>query len=564
MTDRNDPQDPRHHEPLEPHEIEGLLPRDLDGVTRRQILRTAFAGGATLSAAGLLAACAGSSSSGTGTSKSASTKNSGSTGSAKLKSGGSLSVGATGGGSSDTLDAHIPVTDPDIMRNWNLYESLAVRSPDFSSIDYLVATSIEPYKNSAKEWVVTIRPDIEFHNGKTVAPEDVIFSLQRILDPKDPKTGASSIGYVDAKNLKQLGKNQVLIPLKSANAAFVDEIGQYFNAIVPVGYDPKKPVGTGAFMYESFTPGQQSVFKRFPNYWQKPKPYVDSLTIIDFTEDSARVNALQSGQVQAIDNLPTAQISQIKGYGGYAVLIAQTGQWQPFTMRVDVAPFSDVRVRQAMRLIVDRPQMVTQVLSGEGRIANDMYAPYDPAYYSALPQRQQDIEQAKSLLKQAGHSGLTVQLTTSPVFQGVVQAAEVFAQQATAAGVKVKLNQVNTSVFYGPNYLKWPFAQDFWATREYLPQVAQGSLPASPFNETHWANPTFIKLIAEAQAELNTSKRIDLLRQAQKLEYDSGGYIIPYFSNQIDAYSTKLGGFVPAKSGFPLGNYWFKNVGYTA
>ena len=75
-------------------------------------------------------------------------------------------------------------------------------------------------------------------------------------------------------------------------------------------------------MYESFTPGQQSVFKRFPNYWQHPKPYVDELTIIDFTDDTARVNALLGGQVQAIDNLPTAQIGEVEGYGGYKVLIS--------------------------------------------------------------------------------------------------------------------------------------------------------------------------------------------------------------------------------------------------
>ena len=139
-----------------------------------------------------------------------------------------------------------------------------------------------------------------------------------------------------------------------------------------------------------------------------------------------------------------------------------------------------------------------------------------------------------------------------------------FAQQAKGAGVNVKLNQVNTSVFYGPNYLKWPFAQDFWATREYLPQVAQGSLPQSPFNETHWDNPQFIKYINQAQAELNDAKRKELLQEAQKLEYDIGGYIIPYFSDQVDAYSSKVSGFVEAKSGFPLGNYWFKNVGYVA
>ena len=349
-----------------------------------------------------------------------------------------------------------------------------------------------------------------------------------------------------------------------ANAAFLDDIGQYFNAIVPVGYDPAKPVGTGAFMYASFTPGQQSVFKKFPNYWQHGKPYADQLTIIDFTDDTARVNALLGGQVDAIDNLPTGQIAQVQGSSSLKVLISHTGQWQPFTMRIDQAPFNDVRVRQAMRLIVNRPQMVEQVLSGQGRVANDMYSPFDPAYDSSLPQRSQDIAQAKSLLKSAGHAGLSVQLVTAPVFQGVVQAAQVFAQQASAAGVKVNLRKLDTGTFYGPNYLKWTFAQDFWATREYLPQVAQGSLPSSPFNETHWGAGAFEKLINQARAELDATKRTAILREAEKMEYDQGGYIIPYFSNQIDAYSSKLGGFVEAKSGFPLGNYWFKNVGFTA
>jgi peptide/nickel transport system substrate-binding protein len=531
------------------------------GLTRRQVLHGALAGGAMLSAGGLLAACGGSSSGGSSSSAAggSSPPNTGA-----IKPGGSLRVGATGGGAKDTIDAHLPTADTDIMRCWNLYEPLAVRPPSFGPLEMMVAESIEAEHGKADSWVVKIRPGIEFHNGKTVTADDVIFSLQRITDAKDPKVGAASIGYVDIKNIKKLSKSSVRIPLKFANTTFLDDIGQYFNAIVPVGYDPKQPVGTGAFMYESFTPGQQSVFKKFPNYWQSGRPYVDQVTIIDFTDDTARVNALLGGQVDAIDNLPTGQIAQVQGSSSLKVLISHTGQWQPFTMRVDQAPFSDVRVRQAMRLIVDRPQMVEQVLSGQGRVANDMYAPFDPAFNSTLPQRHQDIAQAKSLLKAAGHSGLTVQLTTAPVFQGVVQAAEVFAQQAQAAGVNVKLQKLDTGTFYGPNYLKWTFAQDFWSTREYLPQVAQGSLPTSPFNETHWADPTFLKLIGQARAELDASKRNQILQEAEKIEYDTGGYIIPYFSNQIDAYSSKVGGFVEAKSGFPLGNYWFKNVGFTA
>ena len=290
----------------------------------------------------------------------------------------------------------------------------------------LLAESIEPEK-SPKQWTIRLKDGITFHNGKPVTADDVIFSLRRILDPKAPKTGAASIGYVDEKQLKKLDDRTVRVTLEFANAGFLDDIGQYFNAIVPTDYDPENPVGTGPFKYVSFTPGQQSEFEKYADYWEDGKPYVDKLIIIDFPEDTARVNALLGGQVDVIDNLPAAQVQSVKSNPNLRVLSSETGAWQPFTMRVDQAPFDDVKVRQAFRLIVDREQMVQQVLSGQGSIANDLYARYDPVYASDLPQRQQDLEQAKSLLKQAGQEGLSVELVTAPVFQGIVEAAQVFA-----------------------------------------------------------------------------------------------------------------------------------------
>jgi peptide/nickel transport system substrate-binding protein len=526
-----------------------------DAVSRRQVLRGAFTGGLALAAGGLLEACGGGGGGNT-TTQSAPTNQ-------KLRAGGALRVGATGGGAKDTIDAHLPTADPDIMRVWNLYESLAVRTPDFSKLEMLLAESIEPDKRP-DSWTIRLKAGLTFHNGKPVTADDVMFSLRRIVDPKDPKVGAASIGYIDDKGLRKLDNLTVRVPLKFANAGFPDDIGQYFNSIVPTDYDPKHPVGTGPFKYESFTPGQRSVFTKFADYWEKGKPFVDQLTIIDFPDDTARVNALLGGQVEAIDNLPAAQLSSVKSNGNLRVLVSETGAWQPFTMRVDASPFDDVRVRQAFRLIVDRKQMVQQVLSGQGRIANDLYAPYDPAYAKDLPQRMQDLEQAKSLLKQAGRENLSVELVTAPVFQGIVEAAQVFAQQAKGAGVNVKLRKVDSGTFYGDNYLKWPFAQDFWATRAYLSQVAQGDLPNSPFNETHWKPPEFITLIEQARAELDDTKRAQILHDAQKMQYDQGGYIIQYFSNIIDAYSAKIGGFVEAKCGFPFGNYWLKNVGFIA
>jgi peptide/nickel transport system substrate-binding protein len=529
----------------------------LEDMTRRDALRKAVAGGAALSASGLLAACGGSSSNG-----GASSSGTPAPAPQKLRTGGALRIGATGGGAKDTIDAHLPTTDPDIMRQWNMYESLAVRTPDFSKLDMLIAESIEPVGSKPDAWTVRLKDGIEFHNGKTVGADDVIFSLQRITDPKDPKVGNSSISYIDRKNLKKIDERTVRIPLTLTNAAFPDDIGQYFNAIVPTDYDPKKPVGTGPFKYQSFSPGERSVFVKNPNYWQTGRPYADQLIIIDFPDDTARTNALLGGQVEAINNLPAAQLAAVRGNPNLRVLSSPTGAWQPFTMRIDAAPFNDVKVRQAFRLMVDRKQMVEQVLSGQGSVANDLYARYDPMYAGDLPQRQQDLDQAKSLLQSAGKSGLTVELVTSPVFNGIVEAAQVFAEQAKGAGVKVKVRKVDTGTFYGDNYLKWPFAQDFWASRVYLAQVAQGDLPDSPFNETHWGKGKFKDLIDQARGTIDDAKRKEILHQAQQMQYDQGGYIIPYFSNIIDAYSAKVSGFVPAKSGFPFGNYWLKNVGF--
>jgi peptide/nickel transport system substrate-binding protein len=231
-------------------------------------------------------------------------------------------------------------------------------------------------------------------------------------------------------------------------------------------------------------------------------------------------------------------------------------------MRVDQPPFNDVRVRQAMRLIVNRPQMVEQVLSGRGDIGNDLYGRFDPAFDTSLPQRHQDIEQAKSLLKAAGHEGLTVTLVTGDILAGVPEESQVFAQQAKAAGVTINLDKSTT--FYGSNYLKYTFAMDFWGPRRYLSQVAQGSLPNSPFNETHWDNAQFKKLIAQARAEVNTSKRHDLIHEAQTIEYNEGGYVIAFFPNFTFGASSKLGG-IPSglQSTFLMGPA-LKDIGFKA
>ena len=521
-------------------------------LTRRQVLHGAAIGGLAAVSGGLLSACGG------GSPTPADSPAGGTP-----KAGGSLRVGVAGGSAKDTIDAHLGgTTDPDIARGIQLFEPLAMRNKDFK-LEMVLAESIEPRNNHPDQWLVKIRKGVQFHNGKALGIEDVIFSIRRIVDPKNPGTGASSLAGIDLKNMKKLDERTLLLPLKAPDSGFPDQIGQYFNTIVPVGYDPKKPVGTGPFKYKSFTPGEQSVFVRNENYWQSGLPLLDEVVIIDFADDTARVNALMGGQVDAISNLPPAQISSLEAGGSARALVAETGGWQPLLMRVDQKPFDDVRVRQAFKLIVDRKQMVQQALAGQGRVANDIYSPYDPSYDSELPQRHQDLDQARSLLAKAGQSDLTIALTTAPFHSGVVEAAQIFAQQAKGAGVQVQVKKVNEATYWGPNYLKWTFSQDFWFTRTFLAQVAQGNLPSAPYNQTHWNDQRWQKMYAQAKAELDEAKRTDIIHRMQRLQWDEGGEIIWSFSNQIDAVSTKLSGLEPAKSGIPLMSYDFKHASLT-
>lgn len=472
-------------------------------------------------------------------------------------SGGELRVGVVGGSSKDTLDAHSPVTHPDQARVIQLYDTLATYDTEHK-VEMALAESIKP-SGDARTWTVRLRDGLTFSDGSALDAEDVIATFRRITDPKSPKAGASGLATLDRDALTAVDDRTVEFRFREPFAVFPDAVAQYGNGIVPTDYDPENPVSSGPFMFESFTEGQQSVFVKNPHYWREGQPYLDKVVIIDFPDDTARVNALLGGQVDAIDQLPLGQINVVKGTPGFEVLESQSGSWLPFTMRVDQPPFDDPRVRLAFRLIVDREEMLQQVLGGHGEVGNDMYGRFDVCYPD-FPQRVQDIAEAKRLLAEAGQADLTVDLVTSPVAAGLVEAAQVFAQQAKEAGVTVNVRKVDPGEFYGDRYLSWTFAQDFWFTRDYLPQAAAGSLPDAPYNETHWKDAQWQALVEKAFATPDQDARCDLIEQAQAIEYERGGHIIWGFPNGLDAHASYVQGLRPDKSGIPLTSFGFRNA----
>jgi len=514
-------------------------------LSRRQL----FAGAAGVALTGSLAAC--------GSSGSSSPSTSPTQAAGQPKRGGNFRLGVTGGGSKDIMDGQNIITKPDQARLVTAFETLLLFDDNYQLTSNGLAESVT--QDNPKQYTIKLRQGIEFQNGKTLTADDVIYSFQRIGTKANGLTGFAATATMDIANMKKLDKHTVRLPLKSADSTIPQTLASYTFGMVPAGYQayPHAQVGTGAYKLKSFTPGQQSVHTRNPNYWRSGQPYFDTVTITDFASSTAQVNALLGGQIDAMTDLPPSQVKVVQARS-MAALVSKTGGWLPICMAIDMPPFDDVRVRQAMRLIVDRPGMLEQVASGYGFIGNDLYAPFDPGYDHSLPQRQQDIAQAKSLLKAAGHANLSVDLHTTNGAAGMVETATVFANQAQAAGVKI--NVINDPNYYGNRYLKLAFSIDFWGTRAYLNQVQQGSLPNAPYNETHWppksgTGSDFGSLYNQALASTDAAKRTEIEHEMQQTEYNIGGYIIPFFGGLIDAYSTRVKGLKPSKGTLNLDSF---------
>ena len=466
--------------------------------------------------------------------------------------------GATGGGLKDTVDPHFPVTMPDIARVRSLFEPLLRFTPDYR-IEPCLAESVE-HNTDATRWTFHLREGVTFHDGRPLTATDVKASLERMGDPKNPTALLSDVApLIDFPASRAVDPHTYQLVLKQPYGIMDQLLAAYTMGIVPQDFDLAHPIGTGPFRYESLVPGQRSRFLRHDGYWDR-KASVDSLVIIDFTDDAAKVSALLAGQVHTIDNLPAYLAGAIERQGAHT-LVSETGGWVPFTMRVDAKPFSDNRVRQAMRLIVDRQQMIDQALSGFGRPGNDLYGPFDPDYLGgALPQRHQDIAQARHLLKAAGQEDLQVELVTSTaVGTGGVESANLFVQQAAKAGVQVRVTKADAGAFYGERYLSWVFAQDFWSTRLYLPQAIACALKTSAYNETHFNHPQFTELITSARRTTDPARRRTLVQDAQRIEHEEGGLIIWAFANQVDGYSHQVTGLQPAREQ-PVSAYRFNTI----
>lgn len=450
-------------------------------------------------------------------------------------------------GATGTLDPAKSTQDPDAARISLVFERLVVLDDTFSAAPQL-ATSWES-NEKGDEWTFKLRDGVKFHDGEAFTARHVVYTYKRLLDPKTASPGASTLEAIDPGAITALDDLTVRFKLKSAVVEFPAQIANRFTYILREGQPESElrtaGIGTGPFKVQRFVPGEDvSTYVKNQAYWRSGLPKVDVVELRAIPEESARIAAIQSGQIDLAWDLGRAGIEQLKADPGLKVITSRSPFVLALSAWADTPPFDDVRVRQAMKYVVDRDQVLQLVLRGYGHVGDDNPVAPWVQYALKTETRAHDVEKAKALLAEAGHpDGIDIELFTSETTPGFIDLATLYQAMAAEAGIRVKLTKAPSEDYWSAVWLKQPFVCSSWSGRGADDALATPYLSSAEWNETHWKRPEFDALIAGARASTDVAKRTELYQKAQQLLRDDGGAIISVFPDALGATRANVTGW---------------------
>ena len=455
--------------------------------------------------------------------------------------GGRLRMGLGNTAVSETFDPRTILTSVDINASSAMRNLLVEIDPESKAIPELA----ESWDTSdAKIWRFAIRQGVEFHNGKTLDVEDVVYSIN-LHRGEDTKSAIKGL-YTPIQDVRADGKNAVVFELDAANADFPFLLADYHAQILPAGTTGKgfdDGIGTGGYMLVEFAPGTRTMMKRNANYWKSGRAHFDEIEVLGINDPSSRANALRSGEVDVINSPDVKTLHLLEEVPGLAVVEVYGTQHYTMPMRTDTAPFDSNDVRLAMKYAVNRQDLVDKILRGRGLPGNDH--PISPAnqYYAGdLPQREYDPDKAKFHLKKAGHDKLKVQIhAADAAFPGAVDAGLLYAEHARGAGIEIEVVRAPDDGYWSDTWMQVPASFSIWFGRPTEDMMFSiGYAAESAWNDAYWKHDRFNELLVQARAELDDAKRRVMYREMQSIVRDEGGTLVAMFAAVLTAHSEKV------------------------
>lgn len=477
--------------------------------------------------------------------------------------GGVLKAGLQGGESSNVLDPALNLSQVNFSFGKAWGELLVELNPD-GSLENRIAESVGS-SDDAKVWTMKIRKDVEFHDGKTVSPEDVIATLER---HSDEKSKSAALGILQGIDSMKASGDEVVITLKNPNADFPYLMADYHLVIQPNGGkdNPNAGISAGPYKVTIDEPGVRYGGEKFANYWQGDKlGHADQIEIVVINDATARTAALQGGQVNMINRVEPKIVDLVKRVPGVTIQNVAGKGFYPFNMFCDTAPFDSNDLRMALKLAMDREELLDKILRGYGSVGNDF--PINEAYplfSDDIEQRKFDPEKAAEFYKKSGHSGSILLRTSDVAFPGAVDAAQLYQQSCAKAGIKIDIKREPGDGYWHEVWNKQPFSLSYWGGRATQDQMySTAYVSSADWNDTRFKRPEFDKMVVTARGELDQDKRKGMYRDIAMVMRDEGGLIVPFFNQYIDASGKGVQGWVnnPAQEmcgGYALSICWLE------
>jgi peptide/nickel transport system substrate-binding protein len=499
------------------------FPIEVD-VTRRDALRRLGAGGLLLTAGGLLHA-------------------------AEPRRGGSLTIATQSSSTADTLDPAKGALSTDYVRTHMFYSCLT-RLDAHLAPHMMLAEEI--LTDDAITWTIQLRKGVQFHDGKPLTAADVVFSLNR---HNDPALGSKARSVSQQfESVRATGPLTVELVLKGANADLPVVLATSHFAILADGTTNFATAnGTGAFRCKEFTPGVRTVGQRNPNYWRPGLPYLDEVLLLGIPDESARINALLSGDVHWVNEVNPRSARRVRDESGFTVMESQSGLYTDLIIRQTAGLGRNPDFTLGMKYLIDREQMKRAAFRGYAVLANDQpIAPSNRYYFAGLPQRAHDPDKARYHLRRAGALGMTLPVVASVAATGSVDMAMLLQQSAQKAGVNLALKRVSADGYWSNHWMKSPIGFGNVNARPTADMVfTQFFKSDAQWNESGWQNKQFDQLLVLARGETDEEKRKQYYADMQVLVHENCGVCIPLFITNLEAFSSRIKG----ASSHPLGAF---------
>lgn len=451
------------------------------------------------------------------------------------KRGGTFRIAQHDGNTSDQHDPGKYVSFADIALAHTFRAYLTQINPDQSlGADVAESWSATP---DAREWTFKLNKQATFHSGKKVTAADVVATLNHHRG--DKSTSAVKSFFTDVTEIVDNGDHSVTIKLGSPNADLPWIMPDYHLAICPANEDGtmnwQSADGCGPYKLVSFEPGVQARLVRHDD-WHGEGAYFDEIQFLIINDPNARQTALLTGDVDAVSLLENKTLSLLSRNPNIEVDNVSSAQAITLAMHVDAAPFNNPDVRMALKLAINRPEIIDKVTFGAATIGNDFHhAPTMPYFPADIPQREYDPDKASFHWKKAGMGDAPVSISTADsITTGAVDAMILYSEHAKAAGINLNVVREPNDGYWSDVWLKKPFCMVTWGARP-TPDVMYSLTyrKGAPWNETHWENERFNEVLVQAKGELDEAKRAEMYHEMGMLLRDDGGTVLPYFPNFV-------------------------------